>query len=299
VREIMPKAFIFENVKGLRRATFRNYYDYILQQLRYPDITIRRTESWQDHARRIAGCRPSGASLSYQVVAWPLNAVDYGVPQRRERVFVVGVRSDIDAQPSAPCGTHSREALLRDQWITGDYWERHRIPKRKKASVPDKLRPHLTKLRHMTLMTMKPWRTVRDAIADLPKIRPGQTSEKVLNHFLNPGARSYPGHTGSPYDEPAKALKAGVHGVPGGENTLRLANGRVRYFSVRECARLQTFPDEWAFEGAWSEGMRQLGNAVPVDLAHAVGLSLREALQEAGAWEGQETHQPGAVVGGA
>ena len=69
----------------------------------------------------------------------------------------------------------------------------------------------------------------------------------------------------------AKALKAGDHGVPGGENMLRRDDGSVRYFSVRECARLQSFPDEWLLEGAWTEAMRQLGNAVPVALAETVG----------------------------
>ncbi len=124
-----------------------------------------------------------------------------------------------------------------------------------------------------------PWKTVRDAISDLPRIGLGQTSTKVANHFLNPGARSYAGHDGSAWDHPAKTLKAGDHGVPGGENTLRLEDGSVRYFSVRECARLQTFPDDWIFEGSWTESMRQLGNAVPVDLGTAVAGKLRETLQ--------------------
>jgi site-specific DNA-cytosine methylase len=53
---------------------------------------------------------------------------------------------------------------------------------------------------------------------------------------------------------------AGDHGVPGGENTLRLDGGNVRYFSIRECARLQTFPDDWVFEGSWTEAMRQIQN---------------------------------------
>lgn len=120
---------------------------------------------------------------------------------------------------------------------------------------------------------------MRDAIADLPRIAPGQTCEKFPNHFLNPGARAYAGHNGSPMDEPAKTLKAGDHGVPGGENMLRLADGSVRYFSVRECARLQTFPDEWVLEGSWTESMRQLGNAVPVRMAEVVATDLRRAVQ--------------------
>jgi DNA (cytosine-5)-methyltransferase 1 len=80
-------------------------------------------------------------------------------------------------------------------------------------------------------------------------------------------------------DEPAKTLKAGDHGVPGGENMLLRTNGSVRYFSVREAARLQTFPDRYEFFGSWSEMMRQLGNAVPVQLAEAVARSVADALK--------------------
>jgi DNA (cytosine-5)-methyltransferase 1 len=69
-------------------------------------------------------------------------------------------------------------------------------------------------------------------------------------------------------DEPAKTLKAGVHGVPGGENMVVLDDGSIRYLTVRESARLQTFPDNFVFHGSWTEAMRQLGNAVPVELAH-------------------------------
>jgi DNA (cytosine-5)-methyltransferase 1 len=98
------------------------------------------------------------------------------------------------------------------------------------------------------------------------------------NHFFQPGAKSYPGHTGSPIDEPSKALKAGAHGVPGGENMLVQRNGEVRYFSVRESARIQTFPDNYIFSGSWSESMRQLGNAVPVALAQAVAESVANHL---------------------
>ena len=123
-----------------------------------------------------------------------------------------------------------------------------------------------------------PWLTVRDAIGDLPdpekELRNG-----IANHNFNAGARSYMGHTGSPLDEPAKTLKAGDHGVPGGENMLARVDGSVRYFTVREAARLQTFPDDYTFRGAWTEAMRQLGNAVPVKLAEVVAGSVAETLR--------------------
>jgi DNA (cytosine-5)-methyltransferase 1 len=102
----------------------------------------------------------------------------------------------------------------------------------------------------------------------------------VLNHVPVPGARVYVGHTGSPLDEPAKTLKAGVHGVPGGENMLAMSDGTVRYFTVRESARLQSFPDEYFFPGCWGQSMRQIGNAVPVSLAHLLASSIKTCLSK-------------------
>jgi len=124
----------------------------------------------------------------------------------------------------------------------------------------------------------RPWKTVRDAISDLPDPRSGDAAVHP-NHVFQPGARAYQGHTGSPLDEPAKALKAGDHGVPGGENMVRFPDGTLRYFTVRESARLQDFPDEFIFHGSWTETMRQLGNAVPVSLAEAVLHSVKSRLQ--------------------
>jgi DNA (cytosine-5)-methyltransferase 1 len=113
-----------------------------------------------------------------------------------------------------------------------------------------------------------------------PERNPAEASG-LSGHRFQPGARSYPGHTGSPLDDAAKALKAGVHGVPGGENMLARPDGSVRYFTVRESARLQTFPDSYRIEGVWSEAMRQLGNAVPVTLAERVARSVALALRSA------------------
>ena len=125
----------------------------------------------------------------------------------------------------------------------------------------------------------KPWLTTRDAIGDLPD--PELEPRKALNftnHKFQAGARSYPGHTGSPLDEPAKTLKAGVHGVPGGENMLVREDGGIRYFTVRESARLQTFPDSFTFQGSWTEAMRQLGNAVPVTMARVIARDVARSL---------------------
>ncbi|MGH7174319.1 MAG: DNA cytosine methyltransferase [Gemmataceae bacterium] len=273
VREIRPRAFVFENVRGLLREAFSTYFGYIIHQLRYPTVTPRGDEEWTDHLARLERLHTAGkeTELRYNVVYQCVNAVNYGVPQHRWRVFVIGVRSDLGIEYSFPHLTHSQDALLHDQWVTGEYWDRHEVPKKMRPSVPTALTPRIAKLKaSIREFMLSPWRTVRDAISDLPRIAERKGRERIANHYLNPGARSYPGHTGSALDEPAKALKAGDHGVPGGENTLRQDTGELRYFSVRECGRIQCFPDDWRFEGSWTESMRQLGNAVPVRLAEEI-----------------------------
>ncbi len=279
VRELRPKAFIFENVKGLKRETFATYFEYIRLQLTHPSFTRRKAEPWRDHCRRLEKHSTSGAPREYNVVAELLNAADYGVPQKRERVFIVGFREDLGVKWSFPEETHSEEELLRAKWISGDYWERHEVPKKHRQRLGDLQIPRIEKLKRGSLFGegILPWLTVRDAINDLPD--PERfLANRVPNHRFNPGARSYTGHTGSPLDEPAKTLKAGDHGVPGGENMLARADGTIRYFTVREAARLQTFPDDYIFRGVWSEAMRQLGNAVPVRLAQVVADSVAKTL---------------------
>jgi DNA (cytosine-5)-methyltransferase 1 len=280
VRDLRPRAFIFENVKGLLRQSFATYFQYTLLKLQYPEVLARDRETWEEHSRRLQRIHTKGNhdGLSYRLLFHLVNAADYGVPQRRERVIIVGFRSDIAQRWNFPTNTHSRDALLWDMYVSGDYWERHRIPRRNRPAVPESAKARVEIIKgDVSLWPTKPWKTVRDAITDLPD--PEKSfSKDAFDHKFNPGARTYAGHTGSPLDEPAKTLKAGDHGVPGGENMLLKPNGSVRYFTVRESARLQTFPDDYRFPGSWTESMRQLGNAVPVTLAQAVGMSVADCL---------------------
>ena len=280
VRTLEPRAFVFENVKGLTRSTFASYLEYIRLQLRHPEIVARDEEEWEDHLARLEDHETSGSvsGLHYNVVLRVLNAANYGVPQRRERVFIVGFRSDLAFDWHFPAETHSQDALLWSQWRSGEYWDRHRVAS-KDREVSDRA---VSRARRLADEPEKlPWGTVREAISDLPDPeRSRAASRGYHDHVFIPGARSYPGHTGSPLDEPAKTLKAGVHGVPGGENMLRRPDGSVRYFTVRESARLQTFPDDMVFLGSWTETMRQLGNAVPSLMAEQVLGSVRERLRQ-------------------
>jgi DNA (cytosine-5)-methyltransferase 1 len=282
VREIRPAAFIFENVRGLTRDRFRNYLEYIRLQLQHPEIESK-TDDWVQHFAQLERFHTSNRrnGLHYRLVTQVLNAADYGIPQRRERIFFVGFRDDLGIEWNFPTQTHSRGALLWDQSSNGTYWDRHRISKSQRFYTERDAALEES----MFAPRQEPWRTVRDAISDLPPFATSKNATLTgFGHRFQPGARSYPGHTGSVLDEPAKALKAGVHGVPGGENMIAHSNGAVRYFTAREAARLQTFPDDFRFVGSWSETMRQLGNAVPTELARVVGdsviLQLKSACQK-------------------
>ncbi|MDY4063691.1 MAG: DNA cytosine methyltransferase [Candidatus Limiplasma sp.] len=276
VRELKPQAFIFENVKGLLRRSFSSYFNYILLQLRYPEIVIQNNMSWVEHLEQLEQYHTSGNTngLTYNVVFRLLNAADYGIPQLRHRVVIVGFRNDIDASWTFPAPTHSKEALLYSKWVSGEYWAKHGLPMPSIIPEKDKAAVERVKKNPPSLL---PWATVRDALAGLPA--PTENGTQIANHEFRGGAKAYPGHSGSVLDEPSKTIKAGAHGVPGGENMLVLDDGTQRYYTVRESARIQTFPDDYLFHGSWTESMRQIGNAVPVQLAKIIGDSVYQQLE--------------------
>ncbi|MEA4970676.1 MAG: DNA cytosine methyltransferase [Candidatus Pelethousia sp.] len=281
VRELRPQGFIFENVKGLLRKSFSSYFNYILLQLSHPEVIALDGMDWTEHLKLLeeyhTSCGDKG--LEYNVVFRLLNAADYGVPQQRHRVIIVGFRNDLNVQWSFPDPTHSKEALIYAKHGDGSYWEEHRIAKkyRSQATAQEKrIVQMIDKSTHR-----ERWRTVRDAVVGLPNPR-SATAIKFPNHEFKDGAKPYAGHSGSVLDEPSKTIKAGAHGVPGGENTVILDDGSLRYYTVRESARIQTFPDDYQFFGSWTESMRQIGNAVPVKLANIIGESVIKQLERRG-----------------
>jgi len=207
-----------------------------------------------------------------------VDAADYGVPQRRRRVFILALRRDLDLDQFELPPTNSRAALLYDQWITGEYWKRHDLTRTGHMEKRDETIVNALRQQLFPMDGLSPWRTVRDAIGDLPAPVARGEQEIMANHVQHPGARSYSGHAGSRLDHPAKALKAGAHGTPGGENTVQIPDGGVRYLTTREAARLQTFPDTWLFSGSWGACVKQLGNAVPAKLAALFAYEIYERL---------------------
>ena len=288
IRQVKPRAFLIENVKGLTREAFATYLEYIRLQLKYPDEIISNGENWIGHLSRLEKLETYGerGGQQYNIVIRILNAADYGVPQKRERVFFVGFRNDQEIEWHFPSPTHSMDSLLYDQWVTREYWDRLDIPRKLRPEIsflPKNMLRKVVKLQNagQENQGIQPWKTVREALIGLPEPNCNNKNTGYYNHTFQPGAKAYPGHTGSPLDLPAKTLKAGDHGVPGGENMLVKHDGSVRYFSVREAARLQTFPDGYIFHGSWTETMRQLGNAVPLSLARTLAGSIAEKLAEA------------------
>ncbi|MDA0564662.1 DNA cytosine methyltransferase [Streptomonospora sp. S1-112] len=307
VREIRPKAVICENVRGLLRPSFRPYFDYIQRELKLPFEERAEDATWREHDAYLVERlkrEPDDPTERYDVVMVPVNAADYGVPQIRHRVILVAFRWDLGAdlalfrrlvQP-----THSETALIRSM-DDGGYWERH-------SDVPAHVRERVMgRLPRSVPMSdgLRPWHTLRDAITGIGDNKPLpeipdewlDRTEHLLGGFTEhigwPGARIYDGHTPNELDRPAKTVKAGVHGVPGGESVMLLddlvpgGDGiggdryKHRYMTVRETARVMTFPDSWVLKGPRGEKMRQLGNAVPVALGEVFANAVAAVLDDA------------------
>ena len=212
---------------------------------------------------------------SYRVHVDTLVASDYGTGQRRKRLFIVGIRDDVDADYVTPVATHGEYELMEQKWLTGEYWARHGI----RMQTPDKeglawLKKHNRQPRDMFSPRLLPWRTVRDVLADIPE--GAADNDPAPREF-----KTYKGHTGSDADRPAKTHRAGDHGVSGGEMGIvsNIEGHEIyRHYTVREAASLSDFDSDYRFSGSWGDGLRQIGNAVPCALGKAVGNSIATAL---------------------
>lgn len=228
LKELKPKMFFAENVKGLVSH-----------------------DNGQTLKTMIQVFEEVGYAVSYKV----LNSLHYGVAQKRQRVVIIGIRKDI-------------------KQIVG---EEFTFPK-----------PYSYQL------------TLRDILKDVPISECAKYNEKkkeVLKH-VSPGGcwRDLPDDIARDYMKSTYFMGGGRTGIarrlswdeagltvlcsPAQKQTERCHPDEIRPFSIRENARIQSFPDDWVFEGSLSQKYKQIGNAVPVNLAKEVGLSIISYLRK-------------------
>jgi len=228
VREICPKVFMVENVKGLIS---------------------------HDKGKTLKVIKNAIAELGYTLIEPRVfKAIMYQVPQKRERLIMVAIRNDI-----APLvefrwpSPYKRIMTLRDALYKGELFSKD-VPASEGQVYPEKKK---------RVLDMVPeggdWR-------DLPV----EEQKKYLGGSFYLGG----GKTGMArrlaMDEPSLTLTC----APAQKQTERCHPIETRPLTVREYARIQTFPDDWEFEGNLSAKYKQIGNAVPVNLAYAIGRSL-------------------------
>lgn len=238
VAQSEPQAFLMENVSGLAALRHRHYLSTVMESL---------------------------ASLGYEVRASVLDAADYGVPQFRKRLFIVGMK---EAPFSFPAATHgeSRET------------------------------PHATSADALQNAPEDIPNTARITYAKKPVLRPQPWDGMLVNgggRPINPEepSQTIPASAGGNrthiLDPDGTLVEYHAHLMKGGKPRKGDVPG-VRRLTVRESARLQSFPDEHVFIGPQSSRYRQVGNAVPPILAEAVANSLIKQLS------GEKELSPGA-----
>jgi len=232
VKEVNPPICIGENVRGLLR---------------------------HDEGKTLEGMISILDEIGYNVVpVQVLKAINFNVPQKRERLILVGIRKDIAIEYTYPLSNH-RIYNLEDALKKGDLYDCD-VPKSKGVKYPESKRK---------VLEMVPQKGYwRDLPIDVQKEFMGKS------FYLGGGKTGMARRIG--WDEPCLTLTCS----PAQKQTERCHPEETRPFTVREYARIQTFPDEWEFAGAITQQYKQIGNAVPVNLGKEVGYSVVKFLNE-------------------
>lgn len=228
IKEVQPKVFMCENVKGL---------------------------SAHDKGRTLETIKRVISELGYTLVEpRVLKAIFYQVPQKRERLILIAIHNELagKVQFKWPAPYH-RIMTLRDAFFKGELYDTD-VPLSNGQKYPEK------KQRVMELVPMGGyWR-------DLPV--------EIQKEYMGGSFELEGGKTGMArrlsLDEPSLTLTC----APAQKQTERCHPIETRPLTVREYARIQTFPDEWNFVGKLGSQYKQIGNAVPVNMAYAIGRSL-------------------------
>jgi len=228
IKTVQPKVFLGENVRGLLS---------------------------HDDGKTLEVIKSVIANLGYTLIEPEvLKAVFYRVPQKRERLFLVGIRNDLVkfAKFKWPSPYH-RILVLKDALQAGELYDTD-VPASEGQTYP---------ARKKEILAFVPqggyWRDLPDDL---------QREYMQGSYFLGGGKTGMARRLA--WDEPSLTLTCS----PAQKQTERCHPEQTRPLTIREYARVQTFPDEWNFTGSISSQYKQIGNAVPVNLAHAVGRSM-------------------------
>ena len=199
-----------------------------------------------------------------------LKAIFYKVPQKRERIFLVAIRKDLSRFVSFNYPAKFPKIFtLKDALKKGDLFNKD-VPKTEGQIYPQRKKEILSKVPQGGY-----WRDLPDKL---------QREYMKGSYFLGGGKTGLARRLS--WDEPALTLTC----APAQKQTERCHPTETRPLTFREYARIQTFPDEWIFCGSLSSIYKQIGNAVPVNLAYAVGRSLINLLNEIEKHEIQNTN---------
>jgi DNA (cytosine-5)-methyltransferase 1 len=226
LRKLQPKVFLFENVRGLLAHNRGTTYDTIFDILSAEGYTIQ---------KKI------------------LNAWHYGVPQKRERLVLIGIRNDLTKKINIDFPEpHKTRPVLRDILNNVPKSEGAQYSKHKKE-IFEKVPPGGY------------WRDIDEA-----------TAKEYMKScwYLTGGRTGILRRMG--LDEPSLTVLT----TPSQKQTERCHPNEARPFTVRENARIQTFDDDWIFCGKVGQQYKQVGNAVPVNLAYEIAKKIREGLEQ-------------------
>ena len=188
-----------------------------------------------------------------------LKAIHYDTPQKRERLVIVGIRKDIEIDFEYPKPNTNHILTLKDALKKGKLY---------KTDVPDSQGAKYPKRKKEILDLVPPGGYWRDLPLEIQK-------EYMQQSFFLGGGKTGMARRIS-WDEPSLTLTCS----PAQKQTERCHPDETRPFTVREYARIQTFPDDWKFAGTVTEQYKQIGNAVPVNLGKAIGKSIVNFLEK-------------------
>lgn len=225
VQQCEPKVFLIENVKGLITHDKGNTMAKVLANL--------------------------GANQNYTIRYKLLNAIDYEVPQKRERVIIVGVHKDLTSKPYVFPKPSDKKLCLRDVLTDCPKSEGFKYPEHKRQ-VLDQVPPG-------------------GCWVDLP--------EDVQKEYMGSSLKAGGGKRGMARRLCMNEVCLTLTTSPCQKQTERCHPIETRPLSVREYARIQTFPDSYVFCGTTAQKYKQIGNAVPVKFAFHIAKSISEVLQ--------------------